>query len=96
MASAEAVLAGTWAPGNTWEGLKEDVVQMGPYGAKVPEDVVAAAEAVRTGQIDGSFHIFTGPINDNTGTERVAAGVTMTDAELLSMDWYVEGVIPPA
>ena len=96
LASAEAVLAGTWAPGNTWEGLKEDVVQMGPYGAKVPEDVRAAADAVEQGQIDGSFHIFTGPINDNTGTERVAAGVTMTDAELLSMDWYVEGVEQPA
>lgn len=96
LASAEAVIAGSWAPGDTWEGLKEDVVQMGPYGEKVPEDVRAAADAVREGQIDGSFHIFTGPINDNTGTERVAAGVTMTDAELLSMDWYVEGVEQPA
>jgi simple sugar transport system substrate-binding protein len=96
LASAEAVLAGTWKPGNTWEGLKEDVVQMGPYGEKVPEDVRTAADAVKNGQIDGSFHIFTGPIKDNTGTERVAAGVTMTDAELLSMDWYVEGVEQPA
>ena len=96
LASAKAVIDGTWTPGNTWEGLKEDVVQMGPYGKKVPEDVVAAAEEVRTGQIDGSFHIFTGPINDNTGAERVAAGVVMTDAELLGMDWYVEGVEQPA
>jgi len=94
--SAQAVIDGTWTPGDTWEGLKEDVVQMGPYGAKVPEDVRAAADAVKNGQIDGSFHIFTGPINDNTGVERVAAGVTMTDAELLSMDWYVEGVEQPA
>ena len=54
------------------------------------------AERVRTGQIDGSFHIFTGPIKDNTGVERVAAGVVMTDGELLSMDWYVEGVEQPA
>ena len=60
--------------------------------AELTEEVKAAAEAVRTGQIDGSFHIFTGPIKDNTGTERVPAGQTMTDAELLSMDWYVEGV----
>jgi len=94
--SAQAVIDGTWTPGDTWEGLKEDVVQMGPYGEKVPEDVRAAADAVKNGQIDGSFHIFTGPINDNTGAERVPAGVTMTDAELLSMDWYVEGVEQPA
>ena len=96
VASAEAVLAGTWTPGNTWEGLKEDVVQMGPYGAKVPEVVRAAADEVKNGQFDGSFHIFTGPIKDNTGTDRVAAGVVMTDAVLLSMDWYVEGVEQPA
>jgi basic membrane protein A len=95
-ASAQAVIDGTWTAGDTWEGLKEDVVQIGPYGPKVTDDVKAAAEAVRTGQIDGSFNIFTGPINDHTGTERVAAGVTMTDGELLSMDWYVEGVNPPA
>jgi simple sugar transport system substrate-binding protein len=96
LASAEAVLAGTWTPGNTWEGLKEDVVQIGPYNAKVPADVVAAAEAARLGQIDGSLKIFTGPINDHTGAEKVPAGVSLTDGELLSMDWYVEGVNPPA
>jgi simple sugar transport system substrate-binding protein len=94
--SAEAVIAGTWTPGNTFEGLKENVVEMGPYNAKIPADVVADAEFVRKGQIDGSFHIFTGPIKDNTGAERVAAGVVLTDAELLSMDWYVEGVEQPA
>jgi simple sugar transport system substrate-binding protein len=94
--SAKAVIAGTWTPGDTWEGLKEEVVQMGAYNKKIPAEVVADAEKVRTGQIDGSFKIFTGPIKDNTGTERVAAGVSMTDAELLSMDWYVEGVEQPA
>lgn len=95
LASAKAVIDGTWVAGDTWEGLKEDVVQIGPYNKKIPADVVADAEKIRTGQIDGSFHIFTGPIKDNTGAERVAAGVTMTDAELLSMDWYVEGVEQP-
>ncbi|MBJ6987532.1 MULTISPECIES: BMP family ABC transporter substrate-binding protein [unclassified Devosia] len=96
LASAKAVLDGSWAPGNTWEGLKEEVVTMTPYHSKVPEAAVKDAEAMRLGQIDGSVAIFTGPIKDHTGVERVAAGVTMTDAELLSMDWYVEGVIPPA
>jgi basic membrane protein A len=59
-------------PATRWPGLKEGVVQIGPYGPKVPADVVkAAAEAVmRTGQIDGTVHIFTGPINDHTGAEK--------------------------
>jgi simple sugar transport system substrate-binding protein len=94
--AAQAVIDGTWTSGDRWPGLKEGEVQIGPYNEKVPEDVVAAAEAVKNGQIDGSLHIFTGPINDHTGAERVAAGETMTDEQLLTMDWYVEGVIPPA
>src|SRR5690606_8037115 len=94
--TAQAVIDGTWESKDSWPGLAEGEVEIGAYGPKVPEDVVAAAEAVKQGQIDGSLHIFTGPINDHTGTERGAAGVTLTDEELLSMDWYVEGVIPPA
>ena len=94
--TAQAVIDGTWESKDSWPGLAEGEVQIGAYGPKVPEDVIAAAEAVKNGQIDGSFNIFTGPINDHTGAEKVAAGVTLTDAELLSMDWYVEGVIPPA
>ena len=96
VASAQAVIDGTWESADRWPGLKEGEVQIGPYGPKVTDEVKAAAEAVKQGQIDGSFNIFTGPINDHTGAEKVPAGVTMTDAELLSMDWYVEGVIPPA
>ena len=90
------MIDGTWESKDSWPGLKEGEVQIGPYNESIPADVVAAAEAVKNGQIDGSFNIFTGPINDHTGAEKVPAGVTLTDAELLSMDWYVEGVIPPA
>ncbi len=94
--TAQAVIDGTWESKDSWPGLAEGEVQIGAYNESIPADVVAAAEAVKNGQIDGSFNIFTGPINDHTGAEKVAAGVTLTDAELLSMDWYVEGVIPPA
>lgn len=95
-ATAKAVIDGTWESKDSWPGLKEGEVVIGDYNESIPDDVVAAAEAVKNGQIDGSMHIFTGPINDHTGAEKVAAGVTLTDADLLSMDWYVEGVIPPA
>jgi simple sugar transport system substrate-binding protein len=54
--------------------------------------VVDAAEAVRTGIIDGTLHPFAGPITDNAGEVRVAEGEQLTDEQLLSMDWYVEGV----
>ena len=40
----------------------------------------------------GTFHPFAGPIKDQDGKERVAAGKTLSDGELNKMDYYVEGV----
>jgi basic membrane protein A and related proteins len=38
------------------------------------------------------FDVFAGPINDNTGAERVAAGAQLTQADLIGMNWLVEGI----
>ncbi|WP_299391421.1 BMP family ABC transporter substrate-binding protein [Pelagibius sp.] len=92
IARTAAVLDGTWQTTNVWQGMKEGMVEMSPYNERLPAEVVEAAETVRKGILDGSHHAFTGPINDQTGKERVPAGVTMTDEALLTMDWYVEGV----
>lgn len=88
----QAILDGTWESQMVWDGLAKGKVVISPYSPAVPEDVVAAAEAVRTGIIDGSIHPFTGPITDNAGTERVAEGETIDDQTLSAMDWYVAGV----
>ncbi len=87
----QKVLDGTWESSDTWWGFKEGVLEMSPYNEVIPADVQAAAEATRTGIIDGSGNPFTGPINDNTGKERLASGV-LGDGDLHKMDWYVEGV----
>ncbi|WP_299626381.1 BMP family ABC transporter substrate-binding protein [Pelagibius sp.] len=87
-----AVLDGTWQTSNVWQGFKEGMVEMSPYNKNLPAEVVAAAEKIRKGIIDGSHHSFTGPIKDQDGKERVAAGERMSDEALLTMDWYVEGV----
>lgn len=89
---AKAAIDGTWTTGDTWDGMKEGAVAMTPYNANLPADVVAAAEAVRTGIIDGTYDPFAGPIMDQSGAERVAAGGTQDDGQLLTMDWYVDGV----
>src|SRR5689334_7125596 len=36
---AQAVLAGTWKPDNVWGGLKDGMIQMGPFGKSVPKEV---------------------------------------------------------
>jgi simple sugar transport system substrate-binding protein len=90
--AVKSVLDDNWKEGSSWEGLAAGEVVTGPYNAKIPTDVVAAAEAVKAGIIDGSIHPFTGPINDNTGAERVAAGDVIDDGEFWGVDWYAEGV----
>jgi simple sugar transport system substrate-binding protein len=88
----QAVIDGTWKTGSVWAGLKEDMVRMAPWNERIPPEVVKAAEAMRDGQADGSVKIFSGPIVDQKGTEKVPLGSALDDPTLLALDWYVAGV----
>lgn len=87
-----AVLDGTWQSHSIWWGLKEGMVQIGPYNPALPETVVAEAERVREGIVEGTVHPFAGPIRDQKGELRVPEGQVLSDEEIHKMDWYVEGV----
>jgi basic membrane protein A len=82
-----------------WESTRHrwampDIVDLGPFNdALVPKDVQERVLAKRQQIIDGTFFPFTGPIKDQTGAVRVPAGVRMTEAELLGMNWLIEGVV---
>ena len=52
---AQAVLDGTWKSQNVWDGLKEGMVEMAPYGPAVPPEVAAAADAVKDEIIAGTL-----------------------------------------
>ena len=41
---------------------------------------------------DGSYDVFTGPMVDQSGKERLAKGARMEDKDLAVIDWYVKGV----
>jgi basic membrane protein A len=95
IATVQAVLDGTWVSSQYWGGWQDGAVDLAPIGDMVPADVKASAateaEAFKSGA-QTIFTIFTGPLHDQTGAEKVAAGVAMTAEELLSMNWFVEGV----
>jgi basic membrane protein A and related proteins len=88
----KAVMDGTWKTQSVWMGLKEGTVEMAAYGPLVTPDIAAAADKVKSGLRDGSYDAFAGPIKDQKGIEKVAAGKTIPDEELLKLDWYVQGV----
>jgi basic membrane protein A and related proteins len=89
---AKAVLDGSWKSDDTWWGMKEGAVVISPYSKAVPENVRAAADKVIAGWKDGSYDVFTGPISDQSGKERLAKDQRMEDKDLAVLDWYVQGV----
>lgn len=88
----QAVLDGTWATANIWEGMVDGTVVISPYNAALEPEIVAEAEKIKAGYMDGSFDIFTGPIYDVDGNLKVADGVKLTLEELAVVDWFVKGV----
>ena len=58
----------------------------------MPADVRPPADKIMKGWKDGTYDVFTGPISDQSGKERLAKGVRMADKDLLVIDWYVKGV----
>lgn len=90
--SVSEVIAGNWKPGNLWGGYKEGMVKLAPINPVVPADVRDAIVKLETDLAAGRFHPFTGPVVDQDGKERIAAGKVMSDEELGKMDYYVQGV----
>jgi simple sugar transport system substrate-binding protein len=92
IARAKAVLDGSWKSEDSWWGVKEGQVQLGPYNKGMPANVKAAADKIIKGWADGSYEVFTGPISDQSGKERLAKGARIEDKDLAVIDWYVKGV----
>jgi basic membrane protein A and related proteins len=90
---AQSAIDGKWSQDNVWGGIKDGMIKMAPYNKVVPADVQAMVTKAEGEIAAGKLNPFTGPMKDNTGKERLAAGKTITDAELGKMDYYVEGVV---
>lgn len=88
-----AVLDGKWQSDDVWGGIKDGMIDIAPYGAAVPEDVRRLVDTRKAEIAAGRFNIFQGPIKDQDGKERIAAGSVMAEKDQLAFDWYVEGVI---
>jgi basic membrane protein A len=97
----QALMDGSWTTGdgpdhwagNTWAGMADDFLVLTPF-ENMPADVAKAAQKSADDIKSGTNKIFTGPIRDNTGAEKVPAGKTLNDGELFTtLDYYVEGVV---
>lgn len=86
-------LAGTWT-GNriTRWGLKEKAIALTKLNPAVPADVAQLFEQKQKAIAEGTLSPFAGPLKDNTGTLKVPAGKSLNVDELVSLNWFVEGV----
>ncbi|MRV74695.1 BMP family ABC transporter substrate-binding protein [Duganella sp. FT92W] len=88
----EDVLANRWKPGHTVGGLREGMIRMAPLNASVPQDVRDKFAAAEKDIAEGRLHPFAGPIVDQAGKQRVAAGQVLAGADLDRMNYLVSGI----
>ena len=87
-----ALLDGSYAQSDSWDGIGAGVVGIGEITDAVPAEVKAAAEAVQASIADGSYAPFTGPLNKQDGSVWLADGERADDGTLAGMGFFVEGI----
>ena len=91
---ARAVLDSSWKSGALWGGVKEGMIRVDSFGPKVPKKVVDEVLARQRDIANGTLHPFTArtALLDNEGHQVLAAGQTLSDAQILDMNFLVQGV----
>jgi len=87
------VQAGTWKPTAVWGGYKEGMIALAPLNKAIPADLQNRIRDMEKQLTAGTLHPFAGPVVDQAGTTVVAAGQDMTDDQLNSMNYYLQGVV---
>ena len=64
---------------------------MAPF-ANMPDDVKAMAEATTAAIGSGQLNPFKGPVMKQDGTVVAKEGESVSDKEILGMNWYVKGI----
>jgi len=89
----QKAMDGTWESQSYWGGLEDDMINLSPISPLVPETCIQNVATTQEKIANGEWDVFWGELKDNTGKVRQNAGGKMSDGDMLSMDWFVEGVI---
>ena len=91
---ARAVLDGSWKSGNVWGGVREGMIRVEGFGSAVPaavqQEVLARQKDIAAGKLQ-PFRAQQAVL-DNEGRQVIAAGQSLNDAQILGMNWLVQGV----
>ena len=89
---ASTVLDGTWEPIFLRCGISDGCMAIAPFGPKVPQEVQDLVMQTKADLESGTTVVFKGPIVDQDGNVKVAEGEVLSDENMGSVDWFVEGV----
>ena len=87
-----ALLDGSYAQTDAWDGIASGVVLIGRISEEVPPLIKAEAETTLEAISSGTLHPFTGPLKRQDGSVWLGLGSTASDADIRAMDFYVEGI----
>ena len=89
---ATEVHDGTWKPEEIWWGMETEIVQLAPISNKVPQKIQDLVAEKKQALVEHKMQVFTGPIKGQDGKILLEAGKAYSDKELLSMNFFIEGV----
>ena len=89
----KAAMDGSWKTDNYYGSLADGFVGLAPFGKSVPASAQQQINEKMNALKSGSFYEFTGPLKDQTGAIHVPDGKKLSLSDILSMDWFVQGVI---
>lgn len=90
--AVQSVMDGKYKSESYWGGIDTGICDISPLTKNAPQGAQAKVDEAKAKMVNKSWDVFTGPIKDQNGNIKVAEGQKMTDEQLLSFDWLVEGV----
>ena len=92
----QAVLDGSWTTGQVWGGVREGMIGIEGFGPRLPsqvrEEVLARQQDLAAGRLQ-VFEARQADVRDNRGQVVIPRGARLTDPQILSMNWLVDGVV---
>ena len=85
-------MEGTWKTERTVWGVKEGQNDLVKIADSVPEGARKKIDELKAAMKAGTFEVFTGPVVDNTGKERLAKDAKADQDWKDKVDFYVRGV----
>jgi len=87
------IKAGTYTSESYWGNMNDGVVDLAPFSNRVPQEIQQLVAEKEQLIRSGDWDVFCGPVIGANGNLVVEEGKCLTDGEMLSMDFFVEGVI---